>query len=108
MIAVIRHGDRTPKHKIKTKVWHKDFVRLFHKEMTEREEEKAKVKVKRKPQESPTAQGAKKQPEEVAHGNDKVGTTETQDKTGVKFKSVRELQRVYAAATGKGTARSAQ
>lgn len=44
VIAVVRHGDRTPKQKLKTVVWEKDFVEFYEKRRTKDAYDEVKVK----------------------------------------------------------------
>nr|CCA18114.1 PREDICTED: inositol hexakisphosphate and diphosphoinositolpentakisphosphate kinase 2like isoform 4 putative [Albugo laibachii Nc14] len=44
VIAVVRHGDRTPKQKLKTIVWEKDLVAFFKARRVEQEQVELKVK----------------------------------------------------------------
>ncbi|KUF96396.1 hypothetical protein AM588_10011419 [Phytophthora nicotianae] len=44
VIAVVRHGDRTPKQKLKTLVWERDLVNFYEKRRSERKYDEVKVK----------------------------------------------------------------
>ncbi|CCI50266.1 unnamed protein product [Albugo candida] len=44
VIAIVRHGDRTPKQKLKTIVWEKDIIAFFRARRIEQEQEELKVK----------------------------------------------------------------
>lgn len=44
VIAVVRHGDRTPKQKLKTVVWEKDLVAFYEKRRTADKYDEVKVK----------------------------------------------------------------
>ncbi|OWZ22000.1 Inositol hexakisphosphate and diphosphoinositol-pentakisphosphate kinase [Phytophthora megakarya] len=44
VIAVVRHGDRTPKQKLKTLVWERDLVDFYEKRRTEGKYDEVKVK----------------------------------------------------------------
>ncbi|CAI5704728.1 unnamed protein product [Peronospora effusa] len=44
VIAVVRHGDRTPKQKLKTHVWEKDLVDFYEKRRSEGKYDEVKVK----------------------------------------------------------------
>ncbi|CEG43145.1 inositol hexakisphosphate and diphosphoinositol-pentakisphosphate [Plasmopara halstedii] len=44
VIAVVRHGDRTPKQKLKTIVWERDLIDFYEKRRSERKFDEVKVK----------------------------------------------------------------
>ncbi|CAI5728657.1 unnamed protein product [Peronospora destructor] len=44
VVAVVRHGDRTPKQKLKTHVWEKDLVDFYEKRRSEGKYDEVKVK----------------------------------------------------------------
>ncbi|KAG7396049.1 Inositol hexakisphosphate and diphosphoinositol-pentakisphosphate kinase 2 [Phytophthora boehmeriae] len=44
VIAVVRHGDRTPKQKLKTLVWERDLVNFYERRRTEGKYDEVKVK----------------------------------------------------------------